>query len=221
MCLARRPQRSDAGEAWTRAPSVSSQALYHWATALPHISWRVETPYLTELSHTSIFIDPKSGLLVVYGLFTLQYNLCKMATLKKTENWFQDRLSLNAGQKYCRMLPFAILLTFIKLLFVIKIFIMSIFKWLFYTGFTVYEFLISSPSSARISFLDTDSFCYEKQCGSWSAGFMRSQLIRIFSLFTPQLWKSWDDILLSACPSRNLSVALFMPTLGCWNFMKK
>ena len=28
-----------------------------------------------------------------------------MATLKKTKNGFQDQLSLNAGQKYCRMLP--------------------------------------------------------------------------------------------------------------------
>ena len=27
-----------------------------------------------------------------------------MATLGKTKNIFQDRLSLNAGQKYCRML---------------------------------------------------------------------------------------------------------------------
>ena len=35
MCLAQGPQRSDAGEAQTRRPSVSSQALYHWATALP------------------------------------------------------------------------------------------------------------------------------------------------------------------------------------------
>ena len=35
MCLAQGPQRSDAGEAWTRGPSVSSQALYHWATAFP------------------------------------------------------------------------------------------------------------------------------------------------------------------------------------------
>ena len=35
MCLAQRPQRSDAGEAQTRCPLVSSQALYHWATALP------------------------------------------------------------------------------------------------------------------------------------------------------------------------------------------
>ena len=37
MCLAQGPQRSDAGEARTRGPSVSSQALYHWATALPSL----------------------------------------------------------------------------------------------------------------------------------------------------------------------------------------
>ena len=34
MCLAQGPQRSDAGEARTHGPSVLSQALYHWATAL-------------------------------------------------------------------------------------------------------------------------------------------------------------------------------------------
>ena len=39
MCLAQGPQRSDAGEARTRGPSVSSQALYHWATALPQYEW--------------------------------------------------------------------------------------------------------------------------------------------------------------------------------------
>ena len=39
MCLAQGPQRSDAGEARTRGPSVSSQALYHWATALPNNCW--------------------------------------------------------------------------------------------------------------------------------------------------------------------------------------
>ena len=32
----------------------------------------------------------------------------------------------------------AILSTFIKLLFVIKIFVLSIFEWPFYTGFTVF-----------------------------------------------------------------------------------
>ena len=37
MCLAHGPQRSDAGEARTRGPSVSSQALYYWATALPRV----------------------------------------------------------------------------------------------------------------------------------------------------------------------------------------
>ena len=35
MCLAQGPQRSDAGEAETRGPSVWSQALYHRATKLP------------------------------------------------------------------------------------------------------------------------------------------------------------------------------------------
>ena len=32
----------------------------------------------------------------------IQYNLCKMAILKRTKNLFQDQLSLKAGQKYCR-----------------------------------------------------------------------------------------------------------------------
>ena len=53
---------------------------------------------------------------------------------------FQDQLSLNAGQKYCRMLQgehFAIFLTIIKLPFVIKIFVLSIFEWQFHIGFTV------------------------------------------------------------------------------------
>ena len=47
----------------------------------------------------------------------------------------------NAGQKYCRMLQgehSAILSAFIKLPFVIKILVLSIFERPFYTGFTVY-----------------------------------------------------------------------------------
>ena len=41
----------------------------------------------------------------------------------------------------CRMLPgehSAILSTFMKLQFVIKIIVLSVFEWPFYTGFTVY-----------------------------------------------------------------------------------
>ena len=59
---------------------------------------------------------------------------------KRPKNVFHDRLSLNAGQKYCRMLQMehsAILLTFIMLPVAIKTFVLSIFEWPFYTGFTV------------------------------------------------------------------------------------
>ena len=59
---------------------------------------------------------------------------------KKTKIGFQDRLSLNAGQKYCRMLHgehSAILLTFIKLPFAIKTYVLSFFEWPLKTGFTV------------------------------------------------------------------------------------
>ena len=55
---------------------------------------------------------------------------------------FQDRLSHNAYQKYCRMLQWehsAILSTFKKLPFVIKIFVLSIFEWPLKKGFTVFD----------------------------------------------------------------------------------
>ena len=59
---------------------------------------------------------------------------------KRPQIVFQGQLMLNAGQKYCRMLQgehSAIFSTFNKLPFVIKIFVLSIFEWLFYTGFAV------------------------------------------------------------------------------------
>ena len=70
-----------------------------------------------------------------------------------TELGFQDQISLNAGQKYCRMLQrehSAILLTFIKLPFVIKIFILSIFEWVFYTGLTVYKTLATLLPNSKL-----------------------------------------------------------------------
>ena len=45
----------------------------------------------------------------------------------------------------------AILLTFIKLPIVIKIFVLSIFEWPFYTGLTVPSLLVASPPSASLS----------------------------------------------------------------------
>ena len=64
----------------------------------------------------------------------------KRSLKRKTKIGFQDQLSLNAGQKYCRMLQgehCAILSTFIKLPFVIKTFVLSVFVWPLKTGFTV------------------------------------------------------------------------------------
>ena len=59
---------------------------------------------------------------------------------RRSKVGFQDRLSLNTGQKYCRILQgehSAILLTFIKLPFAIKTFVLSIFERPRKTGFTV------------------------------------------------------------------------------------
>ena len=66
----------------------------------------------------------------------LQLNPCKTTTLKKTQNWFPRPIIA-----YCRSKVLqndAILSTFAKQQFVIKIFVLSIFEWPFYTGFTVY-----------------------------------------------------------------------------------
>ena len=60
-----------------------------------------------------------------------QHNMCETATIKRPKIGFQDQLSVNAGQKHCRMLQgehSAILSTYIKLPFVIKIFVLSYFE---------------------------------------------------------------------------------------------
>ena len=80
----------------------------------------------------------------------------KQPLSKRLKIGFQYHLSLNAGQKYCRMLPLehsAILLAFIKLPFVIKIFVLSMFEWPFYTGSTVPSikiYVFKGPVTAAI-----------------------------------------------------------------------
>ena len=81
---------------------------------------------------------------------TVQLNYSKTCVKrplpKSPQIGFQDHLWLNAGQKYCRMLQgehSAILSTFIKLPFVIKIFVLSISEQPFYTGFTVYLYKLN------------------------------------------------------------------------------
>ena len=48
----------------------------------------------------------------------------------------------------------AILLTFIKLPFVIKIFLLSIFEWPFYTGFTVLTTLTIDNNNTAVKKLE-------------------------------------------------------------------
>ena len=64
---------------------------------------------------------------------------------KKSKTGCHDRLLLNTGQKYNRMLQWersATLSTFIKLPFVIKILVLSIFEWPLETGFTVLDIVL-------------------------------------------------------------------------------
>ena len=79
---------------------------------------------------------------IIFNVYLVQYSktCLKQPLSKRPKIDFQHQLSLYAGQKYCRMLQgehSAILPTFTKLPFGIKIFVLSIFEWLFYTGFTV------------------------------------------------------------------------------------
>ena len=72
---------------------------------------------------------------------------------KRPKIGFQDQLSLNAGLKYCRMLQVehsTILLTYIKLPFVIKIFVLSYF-WVavlhrFNCSYTVHKWEHTGPT---------------------------------------------------------------------------
>ena len=66
---------------------------------------------------------------------------CLKRPLKiEDQSWCSRPIIAQCRSKYCRMLQgehSAILLTFIKLPFVMKIFVLSIFEWPLKTGFTV------------------------------------------------------------------------------------
>ena len=72
MCLAQGPQRSDTGEARTRCPSVLSQALYHWATALPKSSTMDQMLckglFLSSGGHQSFQLSGSGWTILVEGL---------------------------------------------------------------------------------------------------------------------------------------------------------
>ena len=109
-----------------------------------------------------------SSLIMVYSLYTVFSRLfaanysktcIKQLISRRSKIGFQDQLSLNAGQYYCRMLQgehSAILPTFIKLPFVIKTFVLSIFEWQFYTDFTVVLEIVDNSNRQTCYYCLTD-----------------------------------------------------------------
>ena len=95
-----------------------------------------------EIYELSLAREPRNSLssVSIILFYSCNETCVKQMLSKRPKIGFQDQLSLYAGKKYCRMLQgehSAILFTCIKLPFVIKIFVLSIFEWPFYTGFTV------------------------------------------------------------------------------------
>ena len=73
---------------------------------------------------------------------------------KKTKNWFSRPIIAKCRSKVLQNAPrehSAILLIFIKLPFVLKIFVLSIFEWRLKTGFNVYQFKPLINAHADIS----------------------------------------------------------------------
>ena len=92
------------------------------------------------MDNMDFFLQHMLRLVAVFLHSVYSKTFIKWPLSKRPKIGFQDQFSLNVGQKYCRMLQgehSAILKAFIKLPFVIKIFVLSIFDWPFYTGFTV------------------------------------------------------------------------------------
>ena len=102
-------------------------------------SWSGSTLFFI---HTKIHICFLQTYIILNICRLIYSKTCLKRLLKERPKiGFQDRLSLNAGQKYCRMHQgehSAKLLTFIKLHFVLKIFVLSIFGWPLKADFTVY-----------------------------------------------------------------------------------
>ena len=86
-------------------------------------------------------ISPVINFPTCYVLLYMYSKTClKRPLKKKAEIGVQDHLSLNAGQKYCRMLQDL----HHKLPFVFKTFVLSIFEWPLKTGFTKVVFRINT-----------------------------------------------------------------------------
>ena len=110
----------------------------------PDLSWLYQ---LILFSKDDVeFVKSYAHSVLIMSNMVYSQTCIKRPLSKRPKIGFQD-LSLNADQKYCRTFQgkhSAMLSTFIKLPFVIKIFVLSSFEWPFYTGFTVLFTLMCS-----------------------------------------------------------------------------
>ena len=118
-----------------------------------------ESKAQTSLHKQAVSAEP---LLLTYTKYSK--TCIKQLLSKRLKIDFQDQISLNAGQKYCKMLQgehSAILLTFIKLSFVIKVFVLSFLSGRF-TQVLLYKYKIRKKLRAKFRPVHVDqmSTCY-------------------------------------------------------------
>ena len=113
MCLAQGPQRSDAGEARTRGPSVSSQALFHWATALPTIDGLLTflvaqffvatfSCELVEVTYACRYAQASSYLTSCHSCTNLQQIIYLVSYLRGTNTCRPASARRTVNHLYCR-----------------------------------------------------------------------------------------------------------------------
>ena len=110
-----------------RRPCIFKRSQPRLTLVMPRPNWRLSNGYI--------------ALLMLYTVKPVLSGHSKIG--------FQYQLLLNADQKYCRMLSFCNTLTFIKLPFSTKTFVLSIFKWPLKTDFTVNVIFIISEWSSK------------------------------------------------------------------------
>ena len=88
MCLAQGPQHSDTGEARARGPSVSSQAHYHWATALPACGVR---KHLDSVDHDYTICPGLSDSLCLFDLIYVSSTIFQL--YRDGSSWVEPVLS--------------------------------------------------------------------------------------------------------------------------------
>ena len=114
-------------------PPVHSTATNTTVTTTPTTTTAMETEKIFKSSVGGGDIDDKViGECSVHFIYS---NTClKRHLSKRPKISFQDQISLNAGQKFAECSKRSILQYFVKLPFVFKTFVLSIFEWPHKTG---------------------------------------------------------------------------------------